>query len=101
MHCRQYNMDLEREQAMHMARKRDRAVAKKKAAAPTPASGCLLPGEEPDIRKEVASVIADAASWLEQPNDQLGGQRPKHLIDTVAEQQLRDLVRAIKHGMPT
>ena len=80
--------------------KRRRPAAKKKPASQLAADG-LLPGEDKDIRKEVAGVVADPDDWLASPNDQLGGQRPADLIGTDREQHVRDLLRAIKHGMPT
>ena len=61
----------------------------------------LLPGEEADIRKEIATLVAEPDRWLEAPNDQLGGLKPKDLIGTAREQLLRDLLRAIKYGIPT
>ena len=76
-------------------------MAKKKAPArPCPSDG-LLPDEKADIRKEAADVVADPGHWLDMPNDQLGGQRPRELIGTDREQAVRDLLRALKHGMPT
>jgi hypothetical protein len=54
-----------------------------------------------DIRQEVESVVADPAQWLNTANDQLGGRKPGDLIGTVDEPDLRNLVRAIKHGMPS
>ena len=60
----------------------------------------LLPGEKADIRQEAAALIADAAQWLALPNDQLGGLKPQDLIGTAREYLLRDLLRAIKYGVP-
>lgn len=76
-------------------------MSKKKRPSVSPPVNGLLPDEERDIRKEVASVLADAGHWLNMPNDQLGGERPSDLIGTEREQAVRDLLRAIKHGMPT
>jgi Antitoxin Xre/MbcA/ParS C-terminal toxin-binding domain len=63
----------------------------------------LDPKDHPvdDIRQEVASVVADPAQWLNTENDQLGGRKPEDLIGTVDEHHLRNLIRAIKHGMPS
>jgi uncharacterized protein (DUF2384 family) len=66
-----------------------------------PAVNGLLPGEKADIREEIATLVADPAQWLDTPNDQLGGQKPRDLIGTEREQLLRDLLRAIKYGIPT
>ena len=43
--------------------------------------------------------MADPEVWLQTPNTHLGGESPIHLIGTPQEQRLRDLLRAIKHGM--
>lgn len=59
----------------------------------------LLPGEEQDIRAEIASVIANGREWLNQPNELLGGRAPKDLIGTPDEHRLRDLTRAAKHSL--
>jgi hypothetical protein len=67
----------------------------------SPMTNGLLPEEDSDIRQDIATVIADAERWLDMPNDQLGGAKPRDLIGTHREQIVRDLVRAIKHGMPT
>jgi hypothetical protein len=75
-------------------------VAKKKPTPQPSSPDGLLPGEEEDIRREAASVVADPGGWLNEPNDQLGGQRPNDLIGTDREQHVRDLLRAIKYGMP-
>ena len=64
-------------------------------------SNDLFPDEEPDIRKEVADLVADPSEWLNTPNTRLGGKKPRDLIGTDREQLLRDLLRAIKYGMPT
>ena len=61
----------------------------------------LFLGEDPDIRKEVADLLADPSEWLNTPNARLGGKKPGDLIGTDREQLLRDLLRAIKYGMPT
>jgi hypothetical protein len=63
----------------------------------------LDPKDRPldDIRQEVESIVADPAQWLNTENDQLGGRKPEDLIGTVDEQHLRNLIRAIKHGMPS
>jgi hypothetical protein len=60
----------------------------------------LLPGTKADIHQEIAALVADPARWLVTPNDQLGGLQPQDLIGTPREQLLRDLLRAIKYGVP-
>lgn len=66
-----------------------------------PSQNDLLEGEEADILKEVGTTVRDPNTWLDQPNGQLGGIRPRDLIGTPQEKHLRNLLRAIKHGMPT
>lgn len=62
----------------------------------------LLEGEHSDIREELRELVKDPQQWLEQPNDQLGGKPPQEFLGTPeSEKPLRDLLRAIKHGMPT
>jgi len=61
----------------------------------------LFEDELRDVREEVKRVVADPERWSDMPNDQLGGRKPRDLIGTEDEYQLRDLIRAIKHGMPT
>jgi uncharacterized protein (DUF2384 family) len=47
-------------------------------------------------------VVQDPDEWLRQPNDQLGGKRPQDFLGSPEKEKLlRDLLRAIKHGMPT
>jgi hypothetical protein len=64
-------------------------------------SNGLLPDEERDVRKEIAGLIAEPDEWLRLPNSRLGGSKPEDLIGTEREQLLRDLLRAIKYGIPT
>jgi hypothetical protein len=52
------------------------------------------------IKRQVEQIVADPGRWLKTPHDQPGGRKPLDLIGTKDEQQLRDLIRAIKHGMP-
>lgn len=65
----------------------------------------LLEGEKADLTEEAVAVLGSGADvWLDTPNYQLGGEKPRDLIisgDTVKQQFVRDLLRAIKHGMTT
>ena len=57
-----------------------------------------------DIRKEVADIVLDPDRWLITPNDQLGGREPIDLLNSgeaTDQQQVRDLIESIKHGMFT
>jgi len=59
----------------------------------------LFADESADVKQEVARIVADPEVWLHTPNTHLGGESPINLIGTPEEQRLRDLRRAIKHGM--
>jgi uncharacterized protein (DUF2384 family) len=61
----------------------------------------LFDDELCDIKREVEQIVDDPGRWWKMPHDQLGGRTPLDLVGTKDEQQLRDLIRAIKHGMPT
>ncbi len=57
--------------------------------------------ERVDIESLIAEVFAEPDEWMNHPNDQLGGKKPRELIGTDHEERLRELVRAIKIGMFT
>lgn len=57
------------------------------------------PDEKVDIPTLIAEVVNDPQAWLDQPNDQLGGNRPRDLLGTASEERVRELVRSIKIGM--
>lgn len=59
----------------------------------------LFDDEKADLREEVKGIVSDPDRWMATPNDQLGGRRPIDMIGAKEEQELRDLLRAIKHGM--
>lgn len=69
------------------------------SSAPPSTIATLVPDATADLLHEVAQVVADPATWLNTPNDALGGESPMNLIGTPQEQRLRDLLRAIQHGM--
>ncbi len=56
-------------------------------------------GEESDVMELVRSVIPNPQTWLDSPNAQLDGRKPRELIGTSHEQLVRDLLRAIKYGI--
>jgi hypothetical protein len=60
-----------------------------------------LPNVKPDLLDDLRQLVENPEAWLERENDQLGGQAPNTLIATGQEQQVRDLIEAIKHGMHT
>jgi hypothetical protein len=57
------------------------------------------PDEQVDLESLIAEVVADPDQWMDTPNDQLGGCKPRELIGTSREGQLRNLARSIKIGM--
>ena len=56
-------------------------------------------GESPDVLNDVRETIADADGWLDTPNTQLGYEKPRTLIGTTQEEQLRDILRGIWSGI--
>ena len=67
-------------------------TARQKKLTP-PKDNDLLPEENSDIGQEIAAIIKEPSQWLDMPNDQLGGDKPKDLIGTAREQFIRDLLR--------
>lgn len=54
----------------------------------------LLPGENPDIKKEILEVVGE--EWLNAKNTWFSGQTPLAIIGTPDEPKLRDVIRSIK-----
>ena len=65
---------------------------------PLPVSD-LFEGEMADLKDEVRTIMDNADAWLNTPNDQFAGKRPIDLIGGPEEYRLRNLIRAVKHGM--
>ncbi len=59
------------------------------------------PDECVDIKWLIAEVIDQPDEWMNYPNNQLAGKKPRELIGTDHEERVRELVRAIKIGMFT
>lgn len=59
----------------------------------------LLPGEAEDIFEEFELVVPDSKRWINSPNDLFGGRKPRDLIGTDEEEELRNVIRAIKNGI--
>ena len=55
--------------------------------------------EKADVVHEVGKIIGNPDEWLDAPNDHFEGRPPRSLINTNEEQRLRDLIRAVKHGL--
>ena len=73
----------------------------KRRNARSPKTNGLWPGENSDIRKEIATVVADPEGWLDAPNEWLSMAKPRDFIGTDREQFVWDLIHAIKLGLPT
>lgn len=64
---------------------------------PTPAQDD--PDETTDIETLIREVVPEPDEWKRTPNPSLGGLRPEELVHSPQEQELRDLLRAAKHGV--
>jgi hypothetical protein len=53
------------------------------------------------LRKLADSVLADPDTWMETENLDLGGKKPIVLIQEGKGEQVKYLLQAIKHGIPT
>jgi hypothetical protein len=53
------------------------------------------------ILKEISEIFEKPDIWLETENEQLGGQKPRALIDDGKGQVVRDLIQSIKYGAVT
>jgi len=49
-----------------------------------------------DLVRELIDMPPD--KWLDTPNDQLGGEKPRDLMGTSKEPVLRNLLESIKYG---
>ena len=52
----------------------------------------------PSIEDLVRELVDKPDEWLDTPNDQLGGEKPRDLVGTSKEPVLRNLLEAVKHG---
>ena len=52
---------------------------------------------------DVGDIFGEPVEWLQTPNEYLGGRTPEDLIESGDEgrEQVRNLLEAIKLGMPT
>jgi Protein of unknown function (DUF2384) len=61
----------------------------------------ILEDESPNIIDDVRKVLSDPEAWLDAPNDSLGGEKPRDLINTEREREVRYLLRGIEDGITT
>jgi hypothetical protein len=61
----------------------------------------ILDDESTNIVEDVGKLIPDAEEWLDSPNSLLGGERPRDLIGTEMEPEVRYLLRGIRDGITT
>lgn len=61
----------------------------------------LREDESPNILDDIQKLIPDPDTWLNAPNDFLGGKRPCDLINSEGERELRYLLRGIVDGITT
>ena len=61
----------------------------------------ILEDESSNIVDDVSKLLPDSEAWLDSPNSSLGGERPRDLIGTEMEREVRYLLRGIKDGITT
>jgi hypothetical protein len=61
----------------------------------------LLEDESANIIDDAAKLFPVPEAWLDAPNIALGGERPRDLIRTAREPEVRYLLRGIQDGIPT
>jgi hypothetical protein len=59
------------------------------------------PDPDPNSLDLIREIVADPQVWMDTPNDQLGGQRPRDLVSTDREERVWDLAQAVKFGLPS
>jgi hypothetical protein len=59
----------------------------------------LFPDESPDILDDVRRTIPDPDQWLDTPNTRMWCKKPRDLIGTSEERQLRYMLRGIRSGI--
>lgn len=62
-----------------------------------------VPPTKQELEKDLRKIFDDPESWLQTPNQHLGGKKPAAVIESGDEgrEQVRDLLEAIKIGLPT
>ena len=61
------------------------------------------PPTRSQLLKDARSIFDDPGEWLQTRNEYLGGRTPEELLESGEEgrEQVRNLLEAIKLGMPT
>ncbi len=61
------------------------------------------PPTKDELVADINKIFPEPQTWLDTPNDQLRGKKPKDLLAANADkrQQVSDLLEAIKLGMTT
>lgn len=58
--------------------------------------------EQDSLLAEIAEIVLYPDTWLNTPNDQLGGQPPRVFLGSEEGREiLHNLVQMVKHGMVT
>lgn len=71
-------------------------------AGEAPVRSPLLPGDSPDVLRDVRDVIGEGYErWLDTPHWWLGARTPRSVIGTELEGELRNLLWHIRAGIPT
>ncbi len=61
----------------------------------------ILEDESSNILDDVSKVFPNPETWLDSPNSSLGGEKPRNLISTEREREVRYLLRGIQDGITT
>ncbi len=61
----------------------------------------LFSDESPDVLDDIMKIVPNPESWLDTPNEKLWDMKPRDLIGTANEVQLRYMLRAYKSGIFT
>jgi uncharacterized protein (DUF2384 family) len=66
------------------------------------ASMRALDEEKDALLEEIAEIVPNPDTWLDIPNDRLGGQPPRTLLNSQKGRDvLHSLVQSVKHGLFT
>jgi len=62
-----------------------------------------VPPTRQELENDIRKMFDDPEAWLQTPNEHLGGKRPAAVIESGSDgrERVRDLLEAIKVGLPT